>query len=385
MNGNNLSLVLASFFRNMTVLNYDMLLQFRMRELSSSLFSIGLLSTITSAIGSLSSPFWGALSDELKSRKRTLLLPLMVAFLILPFYSFSIKPFHFFLVGILFTFFSSVFEPICTAIMIESSRFRMNIAVSILNAANSFGMGLGRIIISPLLNAVSVVWTMNIMYFLSLFVVFFSFFAPDVEHKRYEIIRTNLQRIFSAITSKRILKKNNLWAMYLGSFLRQLGVGGTFALIGVYLTETVGLSKAQSVLFASANPFLQVPSHIFFGWLAEKVSSKNIAVIGMFLSGLGTMLFAVSGNYIMVLLAYAISGLGFGAFINGATNFVSQNVPENRRAEFLGLLTSARSFGSLFGPLIAGLLSEISFVLMFAVMATIMFFGSLLTMVFCQR
>lgn len=173
--------------------------------------------------------------------------------------------------------------------------------------------------------------------------------------------------------------------MYLGSFLRQLGVGGTFALIGVYLTETVGLSKAQSVLFASANPFLQVPSHIFFGWLAGKVSSKNIAVIGMFLSGFGAMLFAISGNYIMVLLAYAISGLGFGAFINGATNFVSQNVPENRRAEFLGLLTSARSFGSLFGPLIAGLLSEISFVLMFTVMATIMFFGSLLTMAYCQR
>lgn len=369
----------------MTVLNYDMLLQFRMRELSSSLFSIGLLSTITSAVGSLASPFWGALSDEFKSRKKTLLLPLLVAFSALPFYSLSMKPYHFFLVGIVFTFFSSVFEPICTAIIIESSRMKTNIAISILNAANSFGMGLGRIIISPLLNVLSVVWTMNIMYLISLFVVFFSFLAPDTEHKRYEIIRTNLQRIFSAITSKNVLKKNNLWAMYLGSFLRQLGIGGTFALIAVYLTETVGLSKAQSVLLASANPFMQVPSHILFGWLVGRVSSKDVAAIGMFLSGLGAMLFAISGDYLMVLLAYAISGLGFGAFINGATNFVSQNVPENRRAEFLGLLTSARSFGSLFGPIVAGLLSEISFVLMFVTMAVIMLFGSLLTMVYCQR
>lgn len=262
---------------------------------------------------------------------------------------------------------------------------KTNIAISILNAANSFGMGLGRIIISPLLNVLSVVWTMNIMYLISLFVVFFSFLAPDTEHKRYEIIRTNLQRIFSAITSKNVLKKNNLWAMYLGSFLRQLGIGGTFALIAVYLTETVGLSKAQSVLLASANPFMQVPSHILFGWLVGRVSSKDVAAIGMFLSGLGAMLFAISGDYLMVLLAYAISGLGFGAFINGATNFVSQNVPENRRAEFLGLLTSARSFGSLFGPIVAGLLSEISFVLMFVTMAVIMLFGSLLTMVYCQR
>lgn len=369
----------------MTVLNYDMLLQFRMRELSSSLFSIGLLSTITSAVGSFSSPFWGALSDEFKSRKKTLLLPLIIAFFILPFYSLSLKSYHFFLVGIMFTFFSSVFEPICTAIMIESSRTKANIAVSILNAANSLGMGLGRIIIWPLLNVISVVWTMNIMYFVSLLVIFFSFLAPDVEHKRYEIVRTNLQRIFSAIASKRILKRNNLWAMYLGSFLRQLGIGGTFALIGVYLTETVGLSKAQSVLLASANPFMQVPSHILFGWLVGKFPAKTIAASGMFLSGLGAMLFAVSGDYLIVFLAYAISGLGFGAFINGATNFVSQNVPENRRAEFLGLLTSARSFGSLFGPLIAGLLSEISFVLMFTVMAVIMLFGSLLTAVYCQH
>ncbi|MFN4190114.1 MAG: MFS transporter [Pseudothermotoga sp.] len=380
-----MSLVFASFFKSMTVMNYDMLLQFRMRELSSSLFSIGLLSTITSAVGSFSSPFWGALSDEFKSRKKTLLLPLIIASFILPFYSLSLKPYHFFLVGIIFTFFSSVFEPICTAIMIESSHTKANIAVSILNAANSLGMGLGRIIIWPLLNVISVVWTMNIMYFVSLLVVFFSFFAPDVEHKRYEIVRTNLQRIFSAIASKRILKRNNLWAMYLGSFLRQLGIGGTFALIGVYLTETVGLSKAQSVLLASANPFMQVPSHILFGWLVGKFQAKTIAASGMFLSGLGAMLFAVSGDYLIVFLAYAISGLGFGAFINGATNFVSQNVPENRRAEFLGLLTSARSFGSLFGPLIAGLLSEISFVLMFTVMAVIMLFGSLLTAVYCQR
>ncbi len=356
-----------------------------MRELSSSLFSIGFLSTITSAVGSLSSPFWGAMSDELKSRKKALLFPLIISFLILPFYSLSTKPYHFFLVGALFTFFSSVFEPVCTAILIESSQRKTNIVLSMLNAANSFGMGLGRIVISPLLNVISVVWTMNIIYLLFLLVVFFSFFAPDVEHKRYEIVRTNLQRIFSAITSKRILKKNNLWAMYLGSFLRQLGIGGTFALIGVYLTEKIGLSKAQSVLLASVNPFLQVPSHILFGWIIGKVSSKNIAAFGMFLSGLGAVLFAVGGNYKLVLLAYAVSGMGFGAFINGATNFVSQNVPENRRAEFLGLLTSARSFGSLFGPLIAGLLSEISFVLMFAVMSVIMFFGSLLTVVYCQR
>lgn len=366
-------------------MNYDMLLQFRMRELSSSLFTIGLLSTITSAVGSLASPFWGAISDEFKSRKKVLLLPLVVAFAVLPLYSVSAKPYHFFLVGMIFTFFSSVFEPVCTAILIESSNLKTNITIFTLNAVNSFGMGLGRIIISPLLNVVSVVWAMNIMYLISLSVILFAFFAPDADHKRYEIIRTNLQRMFSAITSRNVLRKNNLWAMYLGSFFRQLGIGGTFALIGVYLTETVGLSKAQSVLLASANPFLQVPSHIFFGWLVGKSSSKDIAAFGMFLSGLGAMLFAVSGNYIMVLVAYAVSGLGFGAFINGATNFVSQNVPENRRAEFLGLLTSARSFGSLFGPLLAGLLSEVSFVLMFAVMAVIMLFGALLTMVYCQR
>jgi len=367
------------------VINYDMLLQFRMRELSIPLFSIGFLSTLNSGVGTIASPFWGALSDELKSRKKLLLILLSISAVLLPLYPLARRSYHFFLIGAVFTFLSSVFEPVCTAMLIDSSPRKTNLALTQMNVFNSLGLGLGRILLSPLLNVLSVSWAMSSLYLLSLLVILFVFLAPDIEHKRYEIVRTNLQRIFSALTAKKILKKNNLWAMYLGSFLRQFGIGGTFALIAVYLTENVGLTRGQTVLLASANPFLQIPSHIIFGWLVGKISAKMVAVSGMLLSGFGSMLFAVSGDYRVVLMAYAVSGMGFGAFINGATNYVSQNVPENRRAEFLGLLTSARSFGSLFGPIVAGFLAEISFVFMFVFMGVAMLFGGFLTWVYCQR
>ncbi|MCX7813580.1 MAG: MFS transporter [Pseudothermotoga sp.] len=371
--------------KNFGVLNYDMLLQLRMRELSIDLFSIGLLSTINSAVGSLATPFWGALSDEAKSRKRVLLIAITISMFFLPFYVFAKTANHFFLIAAVFTFFSSAFDPIATAIFVESSRLSSNVVLSIMNAVNSFGMGLGRLVISPLLNVLPVVWVMLVLYFVSLSVLYFIKVAPAAPHLRYEIQRTNLQRVFSAITSKSVLKKKNLWAMYLGSFLRQLGIGGTFALIAVYLVEDVGLSKSETILLAASNPFMQIPSHFLAGWLINKVASKHIASFGMLASGLGALLFVPADSKLTVLLAYVVSGFGFGTFINGATDFVAKNVPANRKAEFLGLLTSVRSFGSLFGPLIAGWLASVSFKLVFILMGAIMIAGALITAIYCQR
>lgn len=355
-----------------------------MRELSIDFFSIGLLSTINSAVGSLATPFWGALSDEAKSRKKVLFIAIAISMCFLPLYIAAKTAGHFFSVAALFTFFSSAFDPIATVIFVESSRLSSNVVLSIMNAVNSFGMGLGRLVISPLLNVLSVVWVMLILYFVSLGMLYFIKVTAAAPHQRYEVHRTNLQRVFSAISSKSVLKKKNLWAMYLGSFLRQLGIGGTFALIAVYLVEDVGLSKSETILLAASNPFMQIPSHFLAGWMINNVASKYVASFGMFASGLGALLFVPADSKLMVLLAYAVSGFGFGTFINGATDFVAKNVPANRKAEFLGLLTSVRSFGSLFGPLVAGWLANISFRLVFVLMGVIMVVGALITAIYCQ-
>ncbi len=362
-----------------------MLLQLRMRELSIDLFSVSFLSTITSAIGSLATPFWGALSDESKSRKKILLIAMLISLVFLPGYTFAKRVTQFFFVAAIFTFFSSAFDPISMAIFVESSKINRNVVVSIVNAVNSLGMGVGRIVISPLLNFLSVVHVMLILFFVALTMLYFVQRTTVVPHHRYEIQRTNLQRVFSAITSKSVLKKKNLWAMYLGSFLRQLGIGGTFSLIAVYLVEEVGMKKSATILLASANPLMQVPSHFLAAWMMRRVSSKHVSAFGILMSGLGALLFVPADSTLTVLLAYAVSGFGFGTFINGATSFVIENVPTNRRAEFLGLLTSVRFFGSLFGPLLAGWLATFSFTLVFVAMGSIMIFGSIVTLVYCQR
>jgi len=366
--------------RNFSILNYDMLLQLRMRELSIDLFSISLLSSINSAVGSLATPFWGALSDESRSRKKVLSVAILIALIVLPGYTLARRAVHFFLVATIFTFFSSAFDPISMAIFVESSKLDSSVIVSLVNAVNSFGLGFGRIVVSPLLRFFSVTQVMLILFFIALTMLYFIEKSVVVPHQRYEVQRTNLQRIFSAISSKHILKKNNLWAMYLGSFLRQLGIGGTFALIAVYLVEEMNLSKSVTILLSSANPFMQIPSHFLAALLMRRIASKYVAALGMFASGIGALLFVPADSKLTVLVAYAVSGLGFGTFINGATKFVIENVPVNRRAEFLGLLTSVRSFGSLFGPLLAGWLATFSFRLVFITMGAAMIAGSIITL-----
>jgi len=174
-----------------------MLLQLRMRELSIDLLSISFLSTITSAVGSLATPFWGALSDESKSRKKILLIAISIALSFLPGYTTAKRAAHFFFVAAIFTFFSSAFDPISMAIFVESSKINSNVVVSVVNAVNSFGMGMGRIVISPLLSFLSVVHVMLILFFVALLMLYFIQRTAVVPHHRYEIHRTNLQRVFS--------------------------------------------------------------------------------------------------------------------------------------------------------------------------------------------
>ena len=77
-------------------------------------------------------------------------------------------------------------------------------------------------------------------------------------------------------------------------------------------------------------------------------------------------------NYIMVILSYVALGFGFGAFITGVTSYISMYSPIYRRGEMLGFLSSARAFGRIIGPLVAGVVSVLSFRAVFFILAIMM-------------
>lgn len=181
-----------------------------------------------------------------------------------------------------------------------------------------------------------------------------------------------VEKILPVLKDPEPLRSNGMWALYLASFLRQAGTAGSMGLAAVFIRDVVGLTESLTVILAAVNPLFQIPSIYFFGKLAEKIHPKFIAMLGMSLSILNLIFMGLATNYIMVILSYATLGISFGAFIMGVTSYISMYSPINRRGEMLGFLSSARAFGRIIGPLMAGVVSIFSFRAVFFVLAIMM-------------
>ncbi len=384
-----LPLLITSLLRFIAVLSFGMLLQLRLRELGASVFIISLLTTVRGGVMTFGSPIWGALADEKQYRKSLLIFLVTFPGFLYLLYAFLQVPYHFILLAGAIAFFSSGFRPVVLAVSTVSagnSVSKSSREISFINAASSLGMFLGRMLVSLLLIVLSV---QNTLFLFALLV--FAAAAPALkikESKRTDVRERHgnlLHRIFPITVDPTPLKQNGLWAVYLGSFMRQLGIAGIMSLIAIYMTESVGLSEPLAVLLSGINPALQFFSHLFFGRLISHIGPKVSTVIGIFLSAMTAVFLSLANGWIMIALAYGCLGLAFGAFINGASTFITLNSPNERRAEFLGLLRSSRSMGFMVGPITAGLIAESTFTGMFAFMASVMAISGLIVVIFSKE
>jgi|GEM_PF-4816154 len=144
------------------------------------------------------------------------------------------------------------------------------------------------------------------------------------------------------------------------------------------------LSASATAIITSINPFMQIFSHIFFGKVMYRIGPRKSTLIGIGLTIFTMLFFAMAQSWVLIALGYFSLGIAFGAFINGAGTMISLSSPPERRAEFLGLLRSARAIGFMVEPLLAGTVAEYSYFVMFIMMASLIAAGGLIVIVFTK-
>ena len=381
-----LPLLLTSLIVFFVMFGFGLLLQLKLRELGASLLMVGLLTTVRGAVETLGSPAWGAISDSLKRRKPLMIVLVLTSALLYFAYSVIEIPLVFILFSALIAFFTAGFEPIAMALSTEHSRDSVRNTsreLSILNTANSMGMLSGRLLLSMLLVFFTVTQTINWYATIAFLAVIPALFLRDQEHtvarrKRF------LNRLFPLKQDSSPLWENGLWAVYVGTFLRQLGTAGATSIIAIFMTERIGLSASATAIITSVNPFMQIFSHIFFGRVMYRIGPRKSTLIGIGLTIFTMLFFAMAQSWVLIALGYFSLGIAFGAFINGAGTMISLSSPPERRAEFLGLLRSARAIGFMVGPLLAGTVAEYSYFVMFIMMASLIAAGGLIVIVFTK-
>ncbi len=381
-----LPLLLTSLIVFFVMFGFGLLLQLKLRELGASLLMVGLLTTVRGAVETLGSPAWGAISDSLKRRKPLMIVLVLTSALLYFAYSVIEIPLVFILFSALIAFFTAGFEPIAMALSTEHSRDSVRNTsreLSILNTANSMGMLSGRLLLSMLLVFFTVTQTINWYATIAFLAVIPALFLRDQEHTVAHR-KGFLNRLFPLKQDSSPLWENGLWAVYVGTFLRQLGTAGATSIIAIFMTERIGLSASATAIITSVNPFMQIFSHIFFGRVMYRIGPRKSTLIGIGLTIFTMLFFAMAQSWVLIALGYFSLGIAFGAFINGAGTMISLSSPPERRAEFLGLLRSARAIGFMVGPLLAGTVAEYSYFVMFIMMASLIAAGGLIVIVFTK-
>lgn len=129
-----------------------------------------------------------------------------------------------------------------------------------------------------------------------------------------------------------------------------------------YLIDVVAMPEADaqrfvgqlSTLLGVALIVVSIPS----GWLADRIGRKPLVVAAGLVAAAGTLLLLVVRNTTLLTVAGIIVGLGVGTFISANWALVTDIVPREEAARYLGVANIATAGGSAIARFLGGLLID---------------------------
>ena len=145
-------------------------------------------------------------------------------------------------------------------------------------------------------------------------------------------------RLFSAATTTAVL---NYICLY-----------GLMLLMPFYLIQQRGLTPDRAGLILSAQPLIMAVAAPIAGTLSDRMGSRLLSTLGMGISALGLALMAGVGPATplpLIVLDFALIGLGVGIFVSPNTNALMGSAPRGRQGIASGVMATARNTGMVLG------------------------------------
>jgi len=152
------------------------------------------------------------------------------------------------------------------------------------------------------------------------------------------------------------VKEKQAWATVAMMFLTLCFIGGIINANGVFILPLIkqfGWSRAQVSLLTSAASFAAAGMVPIAGWLIDKIQARLVVTSGVFLAGCGWLVASQANSFTVILLGYAIFGLGLGCAGVGVCAAVVASWFDRRLGLALGLTMSGTALGGMLLTLIA--------------------------------
>jgi len=147
-------------------------------------------------------------------------------------------------------------------------------------------------------------------------------------------------------------------------FIDVLGIGIIIPVLPFYV-ESFGASAFMVTLLFAVFSFFAFFSAPLLGAWSDRIGRRPVLIISIFSTALGWIVFALSTNIIWLFIGRIIDGLAAGNFPIAQSYLVDIAKDEKERTTNLGYIGAIFGIGLIIGPVLGGILSQISLSLPF--------------------
>lgn len=207
---------------------------------------------------------------------------------------------------------------------------------------------------------------------------------PPVVRTRREgvnVLRAGFGRL--AHTFRQITRYKQLLLFLVAFWIYNDGIGTIIKMATAYGDE-IGIGVIDMTIALIITQFVGIPFSFGFGWLARRMGTKRSIMLAL---GVYTLI-SIAGYFMQTATHFYILAFMVG-MVQGGSQALSRSlygamVPKNQSAEFFGFFSTSSKFAGIAGPLLFGVVSQITGGSRLSIVSLIIFFivgGLLLTRV----
>lgn len=353
---------------------------------------VGIINSLNSAVGIVSGPIWGMLSDKMQSIKRTMMICIFGAMILQVFIPASTT---ITVVGIslitlympIVTFFVGPSMVLLDSWVIQSSH-KNGFTYSTVRSTGSLSWAVAGVIVSFILSKSQggIRNTFYIASFMMIPLLLLAFFTKNATGDGDTAKRT---LSFKEMQLGALFKDYYFTAYLIYTFILSIAFMTGFAFLS-YLIKDVGGSITNVGYVQGMNAMIQFIVLLAIKPLIRRFPLYKILIIGNLLTGLQYFFFGtITQSFTHMLLFASLNGLGSGLMIASGANYVYSLAPKHLKATAQTVCAAAASIAGIFGNMLGGILIDslgvrkFYLIVAFWIVASVALFG--LSFIFGKR
>ncbi|MFN2291498.1 MAG: MFS transporter [Anaerolineae bacterium] len=192
-----------------------------------------------------------------------------------------------------------------------------------------------------------------------------------IEREEVNFVRAGFSRLGHTFGQLRRYKQ--LLIFLIAFWIYNDGIGTIIKMATAYGDE-IGIGLTDMTLALIITQFVGIPFSFGFGWLARRLGTKRSILLGLGVY----VLISIAGYFMQTAIHFYILAFMVGT-VQGGSQALSRSlygtmVPKSQSAEFFGFFSTSSKFAGIIGPLIFGVVSQITGASRLSILSVIAFF-----------